>query len=280
MTSTTDFPGAASASALLVPSSGTQTMIEYDNQGRPYQATVSVIDQGSGQITSTQTSNDWYNGRGDVIETLSANGLTTKSQYDGADRLVLEASTNGGGGTSYAAAGTLNGDVVFSQTQYVYDGDGNTIETIQKTRLAGDSSAATGGLGNATTAPMAQVTYGYDQFGRLTSLDYSQGQTTLVNHGWSYDADGDVTQYVNSIDGTANYSYDATGQLLALPIPPPPPPRPTSPIPSTPTVTGRRRRAARTRPARTTRSPPTARTRIPTMPTATAPAAPASPTAR
>ena len=88
-----------------------------------------------------------------MIETLSPNGLATKGQYDGAGRLAPEAGTNGGGGTSYAAAGTLNGDDVFGQTQYVYDGDGNTIETIQKTRLAGDSSAATGGLGNATTAP-------------------------------------------------------------------------------------------------------------------------------
>ena len=79
----------ASASALLVPSSGTQTTTEYDDQGEPYQATVSVIDQGSGQITSTQTTNDWYDGRGDVIETLSPNGLATKSQYDGAGRLVL-----------------------------------------------------------------------------------------------------------------------------------------------------------------------------------------------
>ena len=99
---------------------------------------MAVIDQASGQIVSTQTSNDWYDGRGDLIETLSPDGLATKSQYDGAGRLVMQAETDGGGGTSYAAAGSLDGDVVFSQTEYVYDGDGNTIETIQKTRLAGD----------------------------------------------------------------------------------------------------------------------------------------------
>ena len=79
-----------------------------------------------------------------LIETLSPNGLATKSQYDGAGRLVMQAETDGGGGTSYAAAGSLDGDVVFSQTEYVYDGDGNTIETIQKTRLAGDLSTDTG----------------------------------------------------------------------------------------------------------------------------------------
>ena len=43
--------------------------------------------------------------------------------------------------------------MVFSQTEYAYDGDGNTIETIQKTRLAGDLSTDTGPLGDAATAP-------------------------------------------------------------------------------------------------------------------------------
>ena len=55
--------------------------------------------------------------------------------------------------------------------------------------------------------------YTFDDAGRLTSLGYTKGATPLVSHGWSFDAAGNMTQYVNSIDGTADYANDNTGQL-------------------------------------------------------------------
>ena len=216
---------------------------------------MSVIDQGSGQTVSTQTSNDWYDGRGDLIETLSPAGLATKSQYDGAGRLVLQAETNGGGGTSYTAAGTLNGDVVFSQTQYVYDGDGNTIETIQKTRLASDSSTATGALGDPSTAPQAQVTYAtsyFDAAGRdiadvnlgtnggasytrpanvptpsgtalVTATAYNAAGlaatvTDPLGHSTqtAYNMLGEQTTVTNADSSTTSYTYDGAGHILSL----------------------------------------------------------------
>jgi YD repeat-containing protein len=232
-----------------------QTTTEYDDQGRPYQTTVAVIDQGSGQVTSTQTTEDWYDGRGDLIETLSPAGLATKSQYDGAGRLVLQAQTDGGGGTSYAAAGSLDGDVVFSQTECVYDGDGHTIETIQKTRLAGDLSTDTGPLGDPATAPLAQVTYAtsyFDAAGRdiadvdpgtnggtayTRPADVPAASDTALVTATTYNAAGlaatvtdplgDSTQYaydmlgdqtvVTDADGsTTSYTYDGGGNMLSL----------------------------------------------------------------
>ena len=67
--------------------------------------------------------------------------------------------TDGGSGTSYSDAGTVSGDVVLTQTQYVYDADGNTIETITSDRFSTDSTTATGALGTPTSGLGARVYY-------------------------------------------------------------------------------------------------------------------------
>ena len=48
----------------------------------------------------------------------------------------------------------------------------------------------------------------------MTSLAYTTAGTA-PSYTWSYDAAGDMTQMVSALDGTVNYSYDATGQLTA-----------------------------------------------------------------
>jgi RHS repeat-associated protein len=55
--------------------------------------------------------------------------------------------------------------------------------------------------------------YGYDLAGRMTSLGYEKGLTTLVEYGWSFDAAGRMIEYVNSVDGTVDYTNDDAGQL-------------------------------------------------------------------
>ena len=67
---------------------------------------------------------------------------------------------------------------------------------------------------------VAQVAYGYDSAGQLTSIAYSDGQATpatLDNFNWTYDALGNVKTSSSSLDGaggTVTYSSDSTGQLL------------------------------------------------------------------
>ena len=65
----------------------------------------------------------------------------------------------------------------------------------------------------AATDLVATGSYGYDLAGRLTSLTYTKGETALVDYDWSFDAGNRMTQYVNSIDGTADYTSDNTAQL-------------------------------------------------------------------
>jgi len=60
---------------------------------------------------------------------------------------------------------------------------------------------------------VATATYTFDAASRLTGLTYTKGETTLVDYDWSFDAGGRMTQYVNSIDGTVDYTSDNTGQL-------------------------------------------------------------------
>ncbi|MEJ5343197.1 MAG: hypothetical protein WHT09_16740, partial [Thermogutta sp.] len=64
----------------------------------------------------------------------------------------------------------------------------------------------------AGTQLVAQSDYTYDDAGRLRGLSHFQGQTTFVEYTWNFDAANRMTQYINSVDGTADYTSDATGQ--------------------------------------------------------------------
>jgi len=83
-----------------------------------------------------------------------------------------------------------------------YDAAGQLTSLVRYADLAG-------------TQLVAESDFGYDQAGRLISLSHFRGQSSFVDYGWSFDAAGRMTQYVNSVDGTADYTSDATGQLTA-----------------------------------------------------------------
>ena len=100
---------------------------------------------------------NWYDQRGNVIETQAPGGLVTKDTYDGAGRLTMEYQTDGGGGTGYAAASSVSSDTVLTQTAYTYDSDGNLTETVTRDRF--DSATGTGALGTPTTGINARVYY-------------------------------------------------------------------------------------------------------------------------
>jgi YD repeat-containing protein len=66
----------------------------------------------------------------------------------------------------------------------------------------------------AGTKLVAQSDYTFDAAGRLTALAHAQGTTTLADYTWSYDAGHRVTAFTSLADGTAEYSYDQTDQLI------------------------------------------------------------------
>ena len=62
------------------------------------------------------------------------------------------------------------------------------------------------------TALIASSAYVYDEKNRLTSLSHDQGATSLASYSWVYDSANRITQFT-TVDGVANYDYDARGQL-------------------------------------------------------------------
>src|SRR5207245_2218879 len=103
ITSTNGVPNAPASSLLRE-----QTVGAYDEQGRAYQTTVYDVNQSTGAVSSTGlTTNTYYDHRGDVIETSNPGGDVDKSQYDGAGRVIEQYVTDGGGLTSWSAAGTV-----------------------------------------------------------------------------------------------------------------------------------------------------------------------------
>src|SRR5205085_5471465 len=83
----------------------------YDDQGRPYRTYSYNVDQVTGSISSAvQTSQTWYDHRGQVVETVDANGLVEKKQYDGAGRQVEDFKSDGGADAGWADATNVIAD--------------------------------------------------------------------------------------------------------------------------------------------------------------------------
>ena len=146
-----------------------QEIDSYDDQGRLYQTQVYDVNPSTGDVSSTAlTTNYYYDLRGDLVAESDPGGLWTKDVYDGADRLVTEYTTDGAGGTPWVDATSVANDDVLEQTQSVYDGDGNVIETIDSQRF--DDATGTGPLGTPTSGVEARVYYAaayYDTADRL-----------------------------------------------------------------------------------------------------------------
>ena len=92
---------------------------------------------------------------------------------------------SGGSGTSYSEAGSLTDDVVLSQTQTDYDGDGNVIETITKDRFNTDSTSSYGALGTPTTGVEARVYYSGNYYDLADRLTASVNVGTNEGSAWS-----------------------------------------------------------------------------------------------
>ena len=142
----------------VAPSSSllrSQTVTKTDNDGNVYQTLTYDVNQATGAVSSAAlTTNYYFDARGDQVAESDPGGEWTKDVYNGAGELVVEYTTDGAGGTGYAAATSVANDNVLEQTQYLDDGDGNVIETIDSER---DPSASSTGALEGPTMPAAVV---------------------------------------------------------------------------------------------------------------------------
>lgn len=138
--------------------------------------------------------------------------------FDAVDNLLTRTDTIDG-----TAAGT---------TSYVYDSlnrvqritqSGPTVSD-KRVDLAYNAASQATSLDRysdlAGTQRVLSSFFSYDAAGRLATLEHTQaavggGGGALAHYAYTYDAVNRITQIV-SADGTAGYTYDASGQLIAV----------------------------------------------------------------
>jgi RHS repeat-associated protein len=184
-----------------------QAVHRYAQQGRVYQDQVSDVGPTDGALAnSALLTNHYHNHRGEQMAVSAPGGLWTRTSYDGAGRPTFGYSTDGAGGVAWSAAASVRNDTVLEQTQQVYDGAGNVIETVRRQRF--DNATGTGPLGNPTTSPTARVSYTaayYDAADRLTaSVDVG------TNQGVSWTRPSSVPARSDTVLVTS-YQYNAAG---------------------------------------------------------------------
>ena len=128
------------------------------------------------------------------MKTANANGLFSKTRFDGAGRAVFSYTTFDADESTYSDAADVTGDTVIEQSQVVYDPNGNAIASFSFSRLDNDTTS-TGELTAANSYAAGSVNW-FDQGGRLT---------TSVNYGHE---SGNGTRYLFNTDGSFRLNED------------------------------------------------------------------------
>jgi RHS repeat-associated protein len=147
-----------------------RTAWEYDEQGRVFRTHEFLVDQTTGALGAALHTDVWYGSRGQVLKAQQPGGLVQKDAYDGAGRVTVSYTTDGGGDFAWADAGNVLGDAVLEQVETTYDLSDNPI--LVTTRQRFHDETATGDLHTPALAPKARVSYAaayYDRLGRVTA---------------------------------------------------------------------------------------------------------------
>ena len=225
----TSLADAITASASAAPDASLTGLVgystsQYDSENKDFEDQTYNVDPNSGTISDTAlTTRTFYDGNGNVIETVDPTGLVTKKVYDGVGDLVETFTTDGGAVNNdgspiltYAAAGNESEDVVVDQTAYAYDADGNLIETADAQRLNTDSNTAEGALFTYTINSNGSLDV--NTSGDVSSMidytasyyDAADRDIADVNFGTTSPSVGSVPSRSDSIQETS-YGYDAAG---------------------------------------------------------------------
>lgn len=186
----------------ITDSLGNVTTLEYDGIGRVVKAT-----NAAGGITRYE-----YDAGDNLTKVTDPRGLATTYSYDGFGQRLTQVSPDTGLTTySYDAYGRLTSIARNDGTSvvYAYDALGRVTQATAGSfvrTFAYDS--CTNGIGQMCSASdmSGSVSYAYDAMGRVT------GQTSLIDGsgfttGWTYDAQGRLTQLTYPNGDKLNYSY-------------------------------------------------------------------------
>ena len=157
----------------------------YDDLGR----LLTVDNEGTPEVPNVVLTYT-YDEEGNIIavrDTIEgeAGGITTY-EYDQLDRVTQIAQT----GNSVAE----------KRVDFAYDAIGQYETMTRYSDLQG-------------TNLVVESSYDYDEANRLTELTHSNSSETVAFYDFAYDAASRITQ-ITDVDGTTDYSYDETDQLI------------------------------------------------------------------
>jgi rhs family protein len=165
------------------------TMV-YDGAGNPVQ----VLDAEGG------LSRYEYNGSNQMVRMISPAGRVTEYSYDACGRLA----------TTYEAAGTAEQSV----TRYEYDADSRLIRQVygdgSEARVRYDACGRVLSItGSGVASP---VFYTWDSCGRVKSIRDNKWGT----RSFTYDAASQVVAVTNGAGGVTHYRYDEAGNVTSV----------------------------------------------------------------
>jgi YD repeat-containing protein len=161
----------------------------YDNLSRATQSTQTLAG-----LTPTIQFDHAYDRAGNLRSSAASIGIPGDFVADFVNHYAYDTLHRPTQITQSAQAG--GNSVAPKRVDFAYDAD-SRLETISRfSDLAG--------VQNEVESRLA-----YDDRGLLTSIDHG----SVVTHGYTWDDAFRLTQYANSLDGTVDYAYDATGQL-------------------------------------------------------------------
>jgi RHS repeat-associated protein len=214
ITSTAGVPDAPSSSLLR-----TKSVSSYDAQGRVFQSTTFSVDPSSGAVGSGITSNTFYDHNGNPLATYIPGQPTSKNAYDGAGRVVASYTTDGGavnnGGTplmSWSDAGSVAHDVVVSETDTTFDGDGNALLTTAKDRLSTADTTTEGAL----TGTLARISYVADYYDAADRTTAQENVGTNGGSAWTRPSTPDASDDTHLVTTTA-YNVQGLPYLVTDP---------------------------------------------------------------
>ncbi|NJN12549.1 MAG: hypothetical protein HC815_33155 [Richelia sp. RM1_1_1] len=183
---------------------GTQTLFEYDDQGRLIKESfnggveeVTYSYDSAGGVTVTDADGNVsqlsQNALGQVSRIEDALGRVTEFRYDDTGNLTrIIAPGDNLSSFNYDSRGNLlsSTDPLGQRVEFTYDTEFDQIETVRDQR------------GNS-------IDYNYDDKGNLSGITYADGSSET----YSYNDKGEVTISVNRRDEAIDYTYDSRGLL-------------------------------------------------------------------
>ena len=198
--------------------------ISCDHLGRPVRSEVLSEDSGpqvSADADDPTVSTMVYDGAGNPVQVLDAEGGLSRYEYNGSNQMVRMISPAGRAteysydvcgrlAATYEAAGTPEQSV----TRYEYDADSRLIRQVygdgSEARVRYDACGRVLSItGSGVASP---VFYTWDSCGRVKSIRDNKWGT----RSFTYDAASQVVAVTNGAGGVTHYRYDEAGNVTSV----------------------------------------------------------------